>query len=503
MSGSADPRSIPPAAPGSVLERLPRLATLRRYERAWLVPDVVGGIVLTAILVPVGMGYAEAAGLQPINGLYATMAPLVATRSLGPSRILVLGPDSSLAPLIAATIVPLAAGDSANAVALRPVWPSVGGLSLCRGDRSRGFRHRPAVKAHPLRLPQRHRADGLRRPAAEAVWFLDRRRGPPDETVAFVQGVADGLTNPVALAIGVAALPSSSRPGLSSETSRRPPGGRRRDHRRGRRGLASVAVSTVGPLPQGLPVVRFRRFPTPTSWPLVAGAAPSPSSRWPTRSVLSRTFAARRGERPERTGAHRPRCGELSAAVLQGFPISASASRTLGRGVGRRRTQLTGRHRRPARRPAARLRAGLPPTCPPSLLAAIVIAACLSLVEVRGVVRLFRHPSVRVRLSMICFLGVAAIGVVAGIFFSVGVALAPSCGAPGGRTAPCSGASRASRATTTSTATRRRAACPASSSSAGTRRSSSPTPRCSASASRMPSSARRRRSAGSSSRPSR
>ena len=84
MSGSADPRSIPPAAPASVLERLPGLATLRRYERTWLAPDVVGGIVLTAILVPVGMGYAEAAGLEPIYGLYATIGALVVYALLGP-----------------------------------------------------------------------------------------------------------------------------------------------------------------------------------------------------------------------------------------------------------------------------------------------------------------------------------------------------------------------------------------------------------------------------------
>ena len=139
MSGSADPRSIPPAAPGSVLERLPGLATLRRYERAWLVPDVVGGIVLTAILVPVGMGYAEAAGLEPIYGLYATIGALVVYALLGPSRTLVLGPDSSLAPIIAATIVPLAA-DPANAATLAAGLAVLsGGLCLAAGLVRAGF----------------------------------------------------------------------------------------------------------------------------------------------------------------------------------------------------------------------------------------------------------------------------------------------------------------------------------------------------------------------------
>ena len=97
---------------------LPRLEWVRSYRRATLGRDVFAGIVLTAILIPAGMGYAEASGLPPIVGLYATIVPLLAYALLGPSRILVLGPDSALLPLIAAAIVPLAAGDEARAVAL-------------------------------------------------------------------------------------------------------------------------------------------------------------------------------------------------------------------------------------------------------------------------------------------------------------------------------------------------------------------------------------------------
>src|SRR4029450_661896 len=97
---------------------VPGLQALRAYQRSWLPRDVVAGIVLTALLVPAGMGYAEASGLPPIHGLYATIIPLVMYAVVGPSPILVLGPDSSLAPLIAAAIVPLAAGDPERAVAL-------------------------------------------------------------------------------------------------------------------------------------------------------------------------------------------------------------------------------------------------------------------------------------------------------------------------------------------------------------------------------------------------
>jgi MFS superfamily sulfate permease-like transporter len=67
----------------------------------------VAGLALTAILLPAGMGYAQAAGLPAIHGLYATIVALTVYAIFGPSRLLVLGPDSSLVALIAATILPL------------------------------------------------------------------------------------------------------------------------------------------------------------------------------------------------------------------------------------------------------------------------------------------------------------------------------------------------------------------------------------------------------------
>src|SRR5580700_9041307 len=93
------------------------------YRREWLGKDVVAGIVLSTLLVPQGMAYAELAGLPPITGLYTSILCLLGYAVLGPSRILVLGPDSSLGPMIAATILPLIAakGDPKQAVALASV----------------------------------------------------------------------------------------------------------------------------------------------------------------------------------------------------------------------------------------------------------------------------------------------------------------------------------------------------------------------------------------------
>ena len=97
---------------------LPALKMLREYQFGWLRNDIVAGIVLSTMLVPVGIAYAVASGVPAINGLYATIIPLVAYALFGPSRILVLGPDSSLAPIILGVVLPLSAGDLGMCLAL-------------------------------------------------------------------------------------------------------------------------------------------------------------------------------------------------------------------------------------------------------------------------------------------------------------------------------------------------------------------------------------------------
>jgi DMSO reductase anchor subunit len=97
---------------------MPGIRAMRTYDRSWLSRDLIAGVVLVTLLVPQGMAYAELAGLPAIAGLYTTVMCLVAYAIVGPSPILVLGPDSSLGPMIAATVLPLAAGDPDQAIAL-------------------------------------------------------------------------------------------------------------------------------------------------------------------------------------------------------------------------------------------------------------------------------------------------------------------------------------------------------------------------------------------------
>src|SRR4249920_3901203 len=112
-----------------IARHVPGVGALRGYERAWLRSDLVAGLVLAAILVPQGMAYAELAGLPPVTGLYTTIACLVAYAIFGPSKVLVLGPDSSVSPLILASITPLlAGGDASTAIALAGMLALLVGL---------------------------------------------------------------------------------------------------------------------------------------------------------------------------------------------------------------------------------------------------------------------------------------------------------------------------------------------------------------------------------------
>jgi MFS superfamily sulfate permease-like transporter len=107
---------------------LPGLRTLLEYQPAWVLSDLMAGLVLTTMLVPVGIAYAEASGVPGIYGLYATMIPLLAYALFGPSRILVLGPDSSLAAVILAVVLPLSRGDPMRAVTLAGMMAIVSGV---------------------------------------------------------------------------------------------------------------------------------------------------------------------------------------------------------------------------------------------------------------------------------------------------------------------------------------------------------------------------------------
>src|SRR4051795_5345151 len=129
-------------APPTIGRWVPGLQVIRNYRLAWLRKDVVAGVVLSTLLVPQGMAYAELAGLPPITGLYTTVLCLLGYAVFGPSRVLVLGPDSSLGPMIAAVIIPIAGsgGDPAVAIGLASMLGlMVGVIMVVAGVARLGF----------------------------------------------------------------------------------------------------------------------------------------------------------------------------------------------------------------------------------------------------------------------------------------------------------------------------------------------------------------------------
>jgi MFS superfamily sulfate permease-like transporter len=116
-------RSTVNEGPSGITESIPGLRAVRTYDRKWVRSDVVAGVVLAAILVPQGLAYAELAGLPPVTGLYTSIGCLVGYAVFGPSRILVLGPDSSISPMIFAALLPLVAGGDVHRLRWRECSP--------------------------------------------------------------------------------------------------------------------------------------------------------------------------------------------------------------------------------------------------------------------------------------------------------------------------------------------------------------------------------------------
>jgi high affinity sulfate transporter 1 len=406
---------------------LPGLQTLRTYHRSWLPRDVVAGIVLTALLVPAGMGYAEASGLPAIYGLYATMVPLVIYALVGPSRILVLGPDSSLAPLIAAAILPLAAGNEAEAVALAGMLAVFSG-ALCVLAGLARFGFIAELLSKPVRYGYMNgiALTVLLSQLPKLFGFSTDAKGVVPEAQAFVRGVADGETNTVALVIGVACL-------LVILAFKR-----WRPHVPGvlvavvgatvAVGVFSLAerydLSVVGPLPKGLPSFQIPSVSFDHLQALVAGAVGIALVSFADTSVLSRTFAIRGGYRvnPNQElvalGA-----ANVAAGFFQGFSVSSSSSRTPVAEAAGAKSQATGLVGALAIALMLLFFPNLVRNLPDSALAAVVITAAIGLIEAAGVRKLYRVHKTEFALSIACFLGVALLGVIEGIFIAVALSL--------------------------------------------------------------------------------
>jgi len=403
---------------------LPGLALVTSYRRAWLPRDIVAGLVLSALLVPQGMAYADLAGLPPVTGLYTSILCLLGYAVFGPSRILVLGPDSSLGPMIAATIAPLllAGGDPARAVALASLLAVlVGVVMVVAGVAKFGFVADLLSKPTQIGYMNGLALTIVVGQLPKLLGFSVDAEGLLAEAREFVSGLTHGEANTTAAILGVASLIgilllNRLLPKLPSVLIVVV--------------LAALAVNvfdleshgvdTIGVLPQGFPPFTVPRVGWSDVPPLFVGAlAISVVALADTMSTAS-AFAARRGEQvrgnQEMIGIG---AANIAAGFFQGFPVSTSGSRTAVAEQAGSRSQVTGVVGAAVITLVLVFATSAMQYVPQPTLGAIVIAAALSLADVAGTRRLWRQRRMEFYLSIIALLGVALLGVLPGILIAV------------------------------------------------------------------------------------
>ncbi|NML35003.1 SulP family inorganic anion transporter [Paraburkholderia antibiotica] len=404
---------------------LPGLTVLKSYPLKWLPNDLAAGLVLTTMLVPVGIAYAAASGVPGVYGLYATIVPLLVYALFGPSRILVLGPDSALAAPILAVVVQVAAGDPARAIATASMMAIVSGVfCIVLGLLRLGFI--TELLSKPIRYGY---MNGIaftvlisQLPKFFAV-SIDER-GPLRDIASLVQAIVSGQTNWYSLAVGAGTLVLilllkrfEKLPGILIAVI-----------------LAtlcvtvfhldSVGVKVLGKIPQGLPTFALPWLTDADLVKILLGGCAVGLISFADTSVLSRTYAARFHSRvdpnQEMVGLG---AANLAAGLFHGFPVSSSSSRTPVAEASGAKTQVTGVVGAIAVATLLLAAPNLMRSLPTSALAAVVIASAIGLFEITDLKRIYRIQQWEFWLSMACFAGVAVFGAIQGICIAVVIAV--------------------------------------------------------------------------------
>jgi high affinity sulfate transporter 1 len=404
------------------LRSIPGVRAAAGYHRSWLPSDIVAGVVLSTLLVPQGMAYAELAGLPPITGLYTSIMCLLGYALFGPSRILVLGPDSSLGPMIAAAILPLAAGDSARAVSLASMLALLVAAIMILGAVGRlGFiadlLSRPTMMGYMNGLALTILVGQL----PKLFGFSVEGSGLIKELSGFVSGLADGEAVAAAAAVGIVGVALILA--LQRWTPKAPAVlimvlmaiaattlFELKDH----------GVDVVGVLPRGFPPATVPDIRRSDLGPLVGAAAGIALVSLADTISTASSFAARTGQEirgnQEMFGIG---AANLAAGFFQGFPVSTSGSRTAVAERSGARSQLTGVVGAAVITLMIVALPGLFRNLPQPALAAVVISASLSLADIAGTRRLWKQSTAEFSVSIAAFLGVALLGVLPGIAVAV------------------------------------------------------------------------------------
>ncbi len=402
------------------------LQSFRDYQASWLRHDVVAGLVLTAVLVPVGIAYAVACGVPAISGLYATIFALLAYALFGPSRVLVLGPDSSLVALVIGVVLPLSAGDPQRAMALAGMMALVsGGICVLAGIARLGFV--TELLSKPIRYGYMNgiALTVLISQLPALFGFSVHGEGILGISVGFVEALAAGRTNGAAFALGAGTLTAI----LFFKRSPRVPGvliaivgatliAAALDL------AASSSVRVLGSLPQGLPGFVWPSITSADLLPVLLGGFAVALVAFADTSVLSRSYAIRCGT-PVDANREMVALGaaNLAAGFFQGIPVSASSSRTPVAEAAGARTQLAGVIGACCVAALIVFAPNLLANLPSAALAAVVIASALALFQVADLRRIYRIQRWEFWLSIGCLAGVAILGPIPGIGLAIVIAV--------------------------------------------------------------------------------
>jgi high affinity sulfate transporter 1 len=405
---------------------VPGVRVVRTYERHWLRPDLIAGVVLAAILVPQGMAYAELAGLPAVTGLYTTIACLVGYAVFGPSRVLVLGPDSSISPLILAAITPLllADGDPATAIVLAGMLAlMVGLIEIGLGLGKLGF-----VADLLSKEVQVGYMNGLG--ITIIVGQLPKLFGFSTDADSFVDEVRaffDGLdqTDVTTLVVGVACLVVLlALPRLTSRVPAVLVAVIGATVVSAAIGLAEMGVKTVGALPQGFPTPTFPWTSFSDAGALLIAAVGITLVSLTDTIATATSFAARRGDEVE---PDQEMIGmgvaNITAGFFQGFAISTSGSRTAVAEQSGAKSQATGLVGAGLVLMLLLFFNSLLADLPQTTLAAVVIVAALSLMDLGILRRYLRMRKSSLALSLVATVGVILFGVLTGIVIAVVLAV--------------------------------------------------------------------------------
>lgn len=398
---------------------VPGLATLKSYKASFLPHDLAAGLTLGVVMVPVGLAYGALAGL-PLAGLYGSMLPLIAYALFGSSRLLIVGPDTAMAAIVAVAVAPLAAGDAGRLALLAAgLGVMTGMLCLLAGLLRLGFianfLSKPVIVGfmHGLAL-------------VVAVAQLPKVLGITSAGETTLEQFANvlqrlGDTNPVTLAIGGATFVVIL---LCRRFLPRVPGAVVALVGAGLAvvllDLESHGVAVIGRIPTGLPGFSLPLLSLDDFDSLLPIALVAALLSFSDTVVTARAFAARSGERIDADQELLAiGVANLASGLSHGLPISASDSRTAVAEAAGSRTQVTSAIAALVVAAVMLWFAGLLYHLPLAALGGILMASAWTLCDLGEFVRLWRFRGISLAAALVTLAGVLALGIMEGILIGV------------------------------------------------------------------------------------